>query len=116
MYKLTNTTTVVRLVDGAIIPDDANNRDYTTYLVWLSEGNIPESAESLTPIQKINEIESANPVTHRMLRDLIMSVAEIAATIIGVDPFVNPSVQRVVDIESQIAKIRSQINTPLSVV
>lgn len=42
MYKLTNTTSIERIADGAIIPNDPMNSDYASYLRWVEEGNAAE--------------------------------------------------------------------------
>lgn len=40
-YKLTSSTTIVRLQDNAFIPADLANTDYRDYLAWVAEGNTP---------------------------------------------------------------------------
>ena len=41
MYQLTTSTSIIRLSDGAYIPNDPGNRDYREYLQWIEEGNTP---------------------------------------------------------------------------
>ncbi len=43
-YKL-DAAGVVRLNDGAHIPDAPGNRDWQAYQRWLAEGNTPEPAD-----------------------------------------------------------------------
>ena len=45
MYKLTNTTTIIRIADKSSIPNDPANTDYAAYLEWLEDGNTPEAAD-----------------------------------------------------------------------
>ena len=49
MYQLTTSTSIIRLSDGAFIPNDPGNRDYREYLDWLEAGNTPEPAPPLEP-------------------------------------------------------------------
>lgn len=49
MFKLTKTTSIIRLVDGATIPADPANVDYQKYLTWIDAGNTAEPAEVPTP-------------------------------------------------------------------
>lgn len=42
MYRLTNTTSVIRSADGAHIPADPANGDFAAYLRWLAAGNAAE--------------------------------------------------------------------------
>ena len=44
MYKIINSTSILRLEDGAIIPDDEKNSDYIAYLKWAKD-NVIEPAD-----------------------------------------------------------------------
>ncbi len=57
-YKLTTSTSITRLSDGASIPDDTSNTDYAAYLQWLSEGNTPEPADPV-PAPTYSELRAA---------------------------------------------------------
>ena len=50
MYKLTNNETIIRLSDGAFVPNDVGNSDYQTYLAW-AKTNTPLEADVQTEKQ-----------------------------------------------------------------
>lgn len=49
MYKLTDGKAIIRVLDGAYIPADENNSDYSDYLKWLKAGNMPEPNDDPQP-------------------------------------------------------------------
>lgn len=45
MYKLTQSTSMIRMTDNALIPADAGNADWQKYQQWLAAGNTPQPAD-----------------------------------------------------------------------
>jgi len=70
MYKL-NKEYIIRLADGAAIPQDVGNSDYVAYLAWISAGNTPEPEFSL------EELALTLSVTARLSRDAELARADI---------------------------------------
>jgi hypothetical protein len=95
MYKLTNSTTILRITDGAFIPADPANTDYAAYLRWVDEGNTPEPADLPDPKEAIKaQIASLEAsITPRRLREALLT---------GDKTFIE-------GVEAQIAALREQL-------
>ncbi len=94
------------------------NSQNQLYIGDLAQGDREATIEEIaawelsllpTPVDQIKAIEDANPITHRNLRDLSMTVAQIAAAVTGTDPMINPAVQQIVALEAQITALRVQV-------
>ncbi|MDB5415301.1 MAG: hypothetical protein JWR10_3636 [Rubritepida sp.] len=65
-YQLAVDGSVLRLADGATIPDDPRNRDRFAYETWLADGGVPDPAPVVVPIPPA-------PLTARQLRLWLLS-------------------------------------------
>ena len=113
MYKLTNSTSIVRIADGASIPADPANTDYAEYLIWLSQGNTPEPyvEPELTTQQKLAKLDADNALTQRNLRETIMLMAGVFKTVTGgaVDLSQIPGVSKVFEVEKDAKILREKL-------
>ena len=63
MYKLTDTTTIIRLADSASIPNDPANTDYAEYLEWVEAGNTATAADAIPdPTYQENRVSEYPPI------------------------------------------------------
>lgn len=80
IYKLTNSSTVLRN-DGACIPADPANADYVEYLAWLADGNTPEPVDAPPPpeptlLEQIRALEAAKAdATAKVVRQTLLRAA-----------------------------------------
>lgn len=133
MYTLTNTTTIKRDSDGAMIPADPANRDYQEYLAWVALGNAPTPVPPTTAQQQrdaiqaqIDALETAS-LMNRMLREFAIAQMEQAAIAYGAAQVpVIPAAQAIAyayatniaykktkDLDTQITSLRTQKDTIL---
>ena len=92
--------------------------DDDAFAYLLPKGSVPitdaEAADlqpktpAATPLQQIADIEAANPITHRMLRELTLSVAQIASAVTGKPPEENKAVRDIEALEAEIAVLRQK--------
>jgi hypothetical protein len=63
MYKLTDTTTIIRITDKASIPNDPANTDYAEYLEWVEAGNTATAADAIPdPTYQENRVAEYPPI------------------------------------------------------
>lgn len=52
---IANSSSVIRDADGAMIPNDPKNSDWSVYQGWVAAGNTPNPAASLPPPQWVTD-------------------------------------------------------------
>ena len=63
MYKLTDSETIIRISDGASIPNDPDNTDYAEYLEWVADGNTATAADAIPdPTYQENRVAEYPPI------------------------------------------------------
>lgn len=70
-YKLTNSSPIVRIKDGAFIPADPANIDYAAYLTWLAEGNTPQPADPVVPVDPVVPAEPEAVTKRKAILDAL---------------------------------------------
>lgn len=82
MYKQTNQGTVLRLSDGASIPEDWGNTDYQAYQLWLSAGNTPLPADEPDPKEvaraALLALEQATQMNRLSREFMLVSMQDLA--------------------------------------
>lgn len=73
MYKRIADVSVIRVLDGAVIPCSESNRDYQEYLLWVEKGNTPEEVQPLLPVPEEVTMRQAQLV---LLQDGLLDEVE----------------------------------------
>ena len=84
MYKLTNSTGVIRTSDDALIPAAADNTDWRKYQQWLAAGNTPLPADvppEPQPIPATQQITRAQGKAALIMQGLWGAVLDYVAAI-----------------------------------
>ncbi len=105
MYKLTNTDSVIRLSDGAWIPNDPANTDRAAFAAWLAAGNTPEPADPIVPVVP-------QSVTPRQARLALLQIGKLDAVSAALAAIPDPAQRTAAQIEWEYAAVIER-NSPL---
>jgi len=111
MYKL-QSTSILRLSDGASIPQDPANVDYSAYLAWVDAGNTPKPADIPDPKEAIRTQIAAletKQLLPRITREFMLSATEEHAQAAGVDPMQNMGYRKLKEFDVMISRLREQL-------
>lgn len=84
MYKL-GSNSLIRVLDGAIVPKDPENIDYQEYIAWLANGNEPEPADETPVMHSITPTMPVVLVGHDALIHITGAPNETVRVSIGGD-------------------------------
>ena len=98
MYKLLSTGAVQRLKDGAIIPDNARNRDFIEYQKWLLAGNTPQPADVVVVDESERKKSERKAADDRLKNDyLLNALVKTVAARLGI-----PAAQLITEIKANV--------------
>ncbi|MEO0035404.1 MAG: hypothetical protein RLZZ501_1427 [Pseudomonadota bacterium] len=103
-YRLTSTTNIIRLTDGAIIPADPTNLDYVAYLAWIEAGGVPEPVPANANAALLAQLDALDAKSVRPLRAVLAATQACATP----DP---ADLAKLAAIEAQAATLRGQLTS-----